>query len=105
MLFECGAWLHRPKVAPDGGPAPRRVSPRPVARACKATTPSASPCHGGQTINVIPYSVQRGLDIRTLQGWGPADVEAMLTEAIGADLVDQVRIEIEGGGMAKLSAS
>lgn len=76
-----------------------------MAHACTHTTTSANIVHGGQKINVIPDSVELDLDIRTLPGWGAEDVKAMLTEAIGADLIDDVRIDVEGGDEATLSAT
>jgi len=74
-----------------------------MAHACTHTTTSANIVHGGQKINVIPDSIELDLDIRTLPGWDATDVEAMLTEAIGPDLIDQVRIDVEGGDEATLS--
>ncbi len=75
-----------------------------MAHACTHTTTSANIVRGGEKINVIPDSVELELDIRTLPGWGSADVEAMLIEAIGADLIDQVSIEVQGDDSASLSA-
>lgn len=75
-----------------------------MAHACTHTTASANIVRGGQKINVIPDSVELELDVRTLPGWGPEDVKAMLTEAIGPDLIDDVRIDVHGEDPASMSA-
>ncbi|NDH97521.1 MAG: M20/M25/M40 family metallo-hydrolase [Actinobacteria bacterium] len=68
--------------------------PTPVARSCHAlthTTISPNVAHGGQKTNVIPDAVDIEVDIRTVPGTTKADVDAMLTEALG-DLAAHVEI-------------
>lgn len=48
--------------------------------------------HGGVKTNVIPDRVELQVDIRTLPGETETDIMAMLTEAIGADLMRDVTI-------------
>ncbi|MCU1351229.1 MAG: acetylornithine deacetylase/succinyldiaminopimelate desuccinylase-like deacylase, partial [Acidimicrobiales bacterium] len=71
--------------------------------ACTHTTVSANIVHGGQKINIIPDTIELELDIRSLPGWDAKDVEAMLVEAIGPDLVDHVRIDILGEDPSTIS--
>jgi acetylornithine deacetylase/succinyl-diaminopimelate desuccinylase-like protein len=61
------------------------------AHACTHTTISPNVVHGGSKMNVIPDAVHLDLDIRTLPGVGSAEVDAMLTEALG-DLAARVTI-------------
>jgi len=66
--------------------------PVPVARTCHAlthTTISPNVGHGGQKTNVIPDTVDIEVDIRTVPGVTDADVDAMLSDALG-DLAGQV---------------
>jgi len=72
--------------------------------ACTHTTVSANIVHGGQKINVIPDTVELQLDIRTLPGQAGPDVEAMLRDAIGEDLIDQVVIDIASDDVSTASA-
>ncbi len=68
--------------------------PTPVARSCHAlthTTISPNVAHGGQKTNVIPDIVDIEVDIRTVPGTTKADVDAMLTEAMG-DLAAHVEM-------------
>ena len=68
--------------------------PTPVARSCHAlthTTISPNVAHGGQKTNVIPDAVDIEVDIRTVPGTTKADVDAMLTEAMG-DLAAHVEM-------------
>ena len=68
--------------------------PTPVARSCHAlthTTISPNVAHGGQKTNVIPDVVDIEVDIRTVPGTNKADVDAMLTEAMG-DLAAHVEM-------------
>ncbi|MDA2973998.1 MAG: M20/M25/M40 family metallo-hydrolase [Actinomycetota bacterium] len=68
--------------------------PTPVARSCHAlthTTISPNVAHGGQKTNVIPDIVDIEVDIRTVPGTNKADVDAMLTEAMG-DLAAHVEM-------------
>jgi acetylornithine deacetylase/succinyl-diaminopimelate desuccinylase-like protein len=61
--------------------------------ACTHTTFSPNLVHGGtMKVNVIPDTVVVEVDIRTLPGEGPAEVEAHLREALG-DLADHVEVE------------
>ena len=62
--------------------------------ACTHTTFAPTIAHGGTKTNVIPDVVDLDIDIRTLPGQTGADVEAMLVEAIGPDLLDSVRITV-----------
>jgi acetylornithine deacetylase/succinyl-diaminopimelate desuccinylase-like protein len=59
--------------------------------ACTHTTFAPTIAHGGTKINVIPDRVDLEVDIRTLPGHGPAEVDAMLAEALG-DLADRVEV-------------
>ena len=61
------------------------------AHACTHTTIAPTIVHGGTKINTIPDTVDLDIDIRTLPGWGPAEVRAMLSDAIG-DLAGKVEI-------------
>ena len=64
------------------------------ARYCHAathTTFSPNVIHGGSKTNVIPDRVDIEVDIRTLPGVGSADVDVMLTEALG-DLMPRVEV-------------
>jgi len=71
--------------------------------ACTHTTMSTNLVRGGQKINTIPDVVELEIDVRGLPGWDEHDVEAMLTDAIGADLLDAVTIEIRFPDPATLS--
>ncbi len=60
--------------------------PTPVARACHAlthTTISPNVAFGGDKTNTIPDTVDIDVDIRTVPGTTRADVDAMLTDALG----------------------
>jgi acetylornithine deacetylase/succinyl-diaminopimelate desuccinylase-like protein len=59
--------------------------------ACTHTTIAPTIVHGGDKINVIPHAVEVDLDIRTLPGQTPADVRALLDDALG-DLADAVEV-------------
>ncbi len=68
--------------------------PPALARTCHAhthTTFSPNVVHGGQKTNIIPDAVDIEVDIRTVPGTTPADVEAHLRDALG-DLYDRVEI-------------
>ncbi|MFZ0667110.1 MAG: M20/M25/M40 family metallo-hydrolase [Acidimicrobiales bacterium] len=62
------------------------------AHACTHTTIAPTMLRAGSKINVIPDRVELDLDIRTLPGWETADVEAMLSDAIG-DLYGDIEID------------
>jgi acetylornithine deacetylase/succinyl-diaminopimelate desuccinylase-like protein len=72
------------EVLPDLGVARQ-------AHACTHTTVAPTIVHGGTKINVIPDTVELDLDIRTLPGWGEAEVRELVMEAIG-DLAPKVEI-------------
>lgn len=59
--------------------------------ACTHTTFAPTVMHGGVKTNVIPDAVDLQVDIRTLPGDGPDEVDTMLREALGG-LYDQVEI-------------
>jgi acetylornithine deacetylase/succinyl-diaminopimelate desuccinylase-like protein len=62
-----------------------QMEPR-IARYCHATTHttfSPNVVHGGTKTNTIPDRVELEVDIRTLPGQTDADVDAMLSEALG----------------------
>src|SRR3546814_19987204 len=59
--------------------------------ACSHTTFSCNVIEGGVKTNVIPDEVRLDVDIRTLPGEGPAEVEAHLRAALGA-LADRVAV-------------
>lgn len=61
------------------------------AHACTHTTIAPTIVRGGSKINTIPDRVDLDVDIRTLPGWGPEEVRAMLRDALG-DLAGKVEI-------------
>jgi acetylornithine deacetylase/succinyl-diaminopimelate desuccinylase-like protein len=61
------------------------------AHACTHTTVAPTILHGGTKINVIPDTVDLQVDIRTLPGWGGAEVRALIDDAVG-DLADRVDV-------------
>ena len=70
--------------------------PTAVARTCHAdthTTFSPNVVHGGQKTNTIPDAVDIDLDIRTVPGTSPEDVEAHLRKALG-ELYDHVEVSV-----------
>jgi acetylornithine deacetylase/succinyl-diaminopimelate desuccinylase-like protein len=62
------------------------------AHACTHTTFSPNIAHGGTKVNVIPDRVDLDVDIRTLPGIEPHEVDAMIRDALG-ELADRVTIE------------
>jgi acetylornithine deacetylase/succinyl-diaminopimelate desuccinylase-like protein len=62
------------------------------AHACTHTTIAPTVVHGGTKTNVIPDRVELELDIRTLPGQTADELQAMLREAIGPELIDDVEI-------------
>jgi len=63
-----------------------------TAHACTHTTFSPNVVRGGVKINVIPDRVEVDVDIRTLPGVTPEEVDTMLGEALG-NLAPRVQIE------------
>ena len=63
-----------------------------TAHACTHTTFSPNVVRGGVKINVIPDRIEVDVDVRTLPGVTPDEVDAMLVEALG-DLAPRVQIE------------
>lgn len=63
-----------------------------TAHACTHTTFSPNMVQGGVKVNVVPDRVEIDVDIRSLPGVSPKDVDAMLAEALG-DLRDRVEVE------------
>jgi acetylornithine deacetylase/succinyl-diaminopimelate desuccinylase-like protein len=61
------------------------------AHACTHTTFAPTIVHGGTKTNVIPDEVSVDVDIRTLPGQKTADIERLLSDALG-DLTEQVEI-------------
>ncbi|MHB8670724.1 MAG: M20/M25/M40 family metallo-hydrolase [Acidimicrobiales bacterium] len=61
------------------------------AHACTHTTFAPTIVHGGTKLNVIPDRVDLQVDIRTLPGQSTAEIDAMLSEALG-DLADSVTV-------------
>ncbi len=72
--------------------------------ACVHTTFSTNVLTGGPDMktNVIPDSVELQVDIRTLPGETPAEVQAHLDAALG-DLADKVHVEVLMNDMASMS--
>ena len=64
------------------------------AHACTHTTISPNVIHGGVKTNVIPDQVAIDVDIRTLPGQTEAEIDTMIAEIIGPDLVGDVRVEL-----------
>jgi acetylornithine deacetylase/succinyl-diaminopimelate desuccinylase-like protein len=62
------------------------------AHACTHTTFSPNIAHGGTKVNVIPDRVEIDVDIRSLPGVEPHEVEAMIAEALG-DLAHRVTVD------------
>jgi acetylornithine deacetylase/succinyl-diaminopimelate desuccinylase-like protein len=63
-----------------------------LVHACTHTTFSPNVLRGGTSVNVIPERISIDVDIRALPGVSPAEVDAMLAEALG-DLADRVDVE------------
>ncbi|MFW2335184.1 M20/M25/M40 family metallo-hydrolase [Ilumatobacter sp.] len=79
---ELKAQMRDPELAYDA----IATMPTPVARACHAlthTTISPNVAFGGDKTNTIPDTVDIDVDIRTVPGTTRADVDAMLTDALG----------------------
>jgi acetylornithine deacetylase/succinyl-diaminopimelate desuccinylase-like protein len=64
-----------------------------LAYSCTRTTVTPTMMQAGAKLNVIPDTVEIMLDIRTLPGDGPAEVQAFLDEALG-DLAGEVELEL-----------
>jgi acetylornithine deacetylase/succinyl-diaminopimelate desuccinylase-like protein len=56
----------------------------------------------GTKVNVIPDRVELEVDIRSLPGWGTADVRAMLDEALG-DLAEDVEVKFLAADLSTTS--
>ncbi len=84
-------------VMPDAGSASYLHS-------CVHTTFSANVLDGGPEMkaNVIPDSIDLQIDIRTLPGETPDDVQAHLDAALG-DLANKVQVEVIMNDMASMS--
>ncbi|WP_431836970.1 M20/M25/M40 family metallo-hydrolase [Cellulomonas sp. Y8] len=74
----------------------------PVAHATTHTTVAPTVLHAGGKPNVIPGHAEITLDIRVLPGARPADVDALLAEAVG-DLAPHVVVEGDRWGEPSLS--
>src|SRR5580704_4262682 len=61
------------------------------AHACTHTAMAPTVLQAGTKVNVIPDRVHLQADIRTLPGWGQAEVEAMIDDALG-DLAGDVEL-------------
>jgi acetylornithine deacetylase/succinyl-diaminopimelate desuccinylase-like protein len=72
------------------------------AHACTHTTMAPTVMQAGSKVNVIPDRVHLQVDIRTLPGWGLADVEAMVDDALG-DLAGDVEVQWETVDVATTS--
>jgi len=67
-----------------------------LARYCHAvthTTFSPNVVHGGTKTNTIPDRVELEIDIRTVPGVDEDDVEAMIADALGPELMARVEVE------------
>ncbi len=77
------------------GAALAELDPK-LSRYCHAvthTTFSPNVVRGGNKTNIVPDRVELEVDIRTVPGVADAEVEAMLHEAIGPELMGRVDIE------------
>jgi len=88
-VLDAATWLHSPGLAR-------------VVHACTHTTLSPNVVRGGTNVNVIPDRVVIEVDVRTLPGVTAADVDAMLTDALG-DLADRVEISAPDFGEGSMS--
>ena len=70
--------------------------------ACTHTTFSCNLIEGTMKHNTIPAAIDIGVDIRTLPGEGPADVQAHLEAALG-ELANEVEVEIVMNDAATIS--
>jgi acetylornithine deacetylase/succinyl-diaminopimelate desuccinylase-like protein len=97
------AMLHDPTLVDEGLRHLPDHGTAKFAHACTHTTFSPNVIHGGQKTNVIPDEVAIEVDIRTLPGVDRAAVDAMLVEALGAELAGRVRTEMINEGDATIS--
>ncbi len=72
------------------------------AHACTHTTMAPTVMRAGTKVNVIPDRVELDVDIRTLPGWGQADVDALLRDALG-DMADDVEVTYQSTDPATAS--
>jgi len=73
-----------------------------LVHACTHTTLAPTILHAGVKTNVIPDTADIEVDVRSLEGEGPDDVEAMIRTALG-DLADGADVEITISGRATSS--
>jgi acetylornithine deacetylase/succinyl-diaminopimelate desuccinylase-like protein len=91
---EVAAQLHDPTTFDAGLATIHDHGTAKFAHACTHTTFSPNVIHGGQKTNVIPDEVAIEVDIRTLPGQTNADVDRMLNDALGPDLMKRVTVEL-----------
>jgi len=72
------------------------------AHACTHTTIAPTVMKAGTKVNVIPDRVALQVDIRVLPGWTFADVESMMSEALG-DLAGEVDVAWQSSDLATTS--
>ncbi len=65
-----------------------------MAYSCAHTTITPTVIEAGSKLNIIPDTVDIDLDIRTLPGDGPAEIKAMIDEALG-DLASEVELIVQ----------
>ncbi|HSE95211.1 MAG TPA: M20/M25/M40 family metallo-hydrolase [Methylomirabilota bacterium] len=73
-----------------------------MVHACTHTTFSPNVVRGGSKVNVVPDRVEIEVDIRALPGVAPAEVDAMLAEALG-ELAARVEVDAPHHGEGSLS--
>jgi acetylornithine deacetylase/succinyl-diaminopimelate desuccinylase-like protein len=76
----------------------------PLAHACTHTTFSPNVVQGGTKVNIVPDLVQLEVDIRSLPGVSPKDVDAMLADAMG-DLAARVEVQAPRAEPGSLSSA
>ena len=72
------------------------------AHACTHTTMAPTMMRAGTKMNVIPDRVELEVDIRSLPGWDTADVEGLLSDALG-DLAPDVEVMFQSTDPATTS--
>jgi acetylornithine deacetylase/succinyl-diaminopimelate desuccinylase-like protein len=96
------AALTDPDRVREAALAMKQVGLARVVHACTHTTFSPNVARGGTKVNVVPDRVEIEVDIRALPGVTPAEVDAMLAEALG-DLAPRVEVEAPHHGEGSLS--